>query len=131
VNSEKIESRKKQDQKESEQRALDRKEHAIQLERIRQQNKKKKPEPEDDSPKMIYSPIQSEPKTPTSKPCKIQIRMLDSNVYTVQFQTEDSLSVVCEYIVQTGEKDEKNKDKYQKGVVISTIHPRHKFTNEE
>eukprot|EP01080_Neovahlkampfia_damariscottae_P005400 gene5400-9213_t len=130
IHSEKVEYRKKLKEMEKEKIKKEREEKKKELENLRKQKHigKKKVEKEE---KKLYSPLQKEPISPFSKPCIIQIRMLDGSIKRVEFQTEDLLSRVCEYILEIGKLDENNKEKYETGFLISTNFPKRKFTIEE
>jgi hypothetical protein len=128
IHSEKVEYRHKLLEMEKDIAKKEREEKKKELELLRlKKNIGKKTNNE----KTIYSPIQKDLISPTSKSCFVQIRMLDGSTNRVEFQTEDLLSRICEYIYEHGKFDEKNEEKYESGFIISTTHPKRKFTIEE
>lgn len=75
---------------------------------------------------VIYSPINSKPISPSSVPCTLQIRMLNGDVLKAEFQSEDLLTTVCEYVCSHG-----TEEWYKLGIVLSTVYPRKKYSLEE
>ena len=132
IHSEKVEYRKKLKEMEEDKLKKEREEKKKELEMLRKKkNIGKKKIEEKEKEKKIYSPIQKEPISPFSKQCFIQIRMLDGSLKRVEFQTEDLLERICEYILEIGKLDEENKEKYETGFLISTNFPKRKFKIEE
>lgn len=95
----------------------------IKEEMKKQLSKEVKKKPVED---VIYSPINSVPISPSSVPCALQIRMLDGEVLKAEFQSEDLLTTVCEYVCSQGEGEW-----YKLGIVLSTVFPRRKYSLEE
>jgi hypothetical protein len=99
------------------------------------------PNVNDREPDTIFGIEDEEPLTPTSKPCIVQVRLLDGTNVKAKFQSEDKLSVVTNYIIQhiTQQREEKRKKKeqvneeeytaYDDGIRLSVMFPRKKFDN--
>jgi hypothetical protein len=102
--------------------------------------KTKTPENELTEDDTVYAQQDEEPLTPTSKPCVIQIRLIDGTVVKAKFQSEDKLTAITNYVIQHIEqlKLERRKttkeldpelESYSDGIRLSTTFPKKKFDN--
>jgi hypothetical protein len=88
IHSEKVEYRHKLSEMEKEISKKEREQKKKELELLRM----KKNIGKKNNEKTVFSPIQKDLISPTSKSCFVQIRMLDGSTNRVEFQTEDLLS---------------------------------------